>query len=343
MFCESRNMKQKLSFTLVLLFLVFQNVSASESPSFPEVDRIRLAEVFKINETLGNRLWKNHDKTPFAVLLITPETEFLVHHPKPSKDFTLIGYDKLLQSNIYFRKRQFNPGFLATFPFEGTPTIIIGQAENTEAKTSTRWVATAFHEHFHQLQYTEPDYYKSVDALNLSGGDQTGMWMLNFPFPYEAENVKNQVRVLCDLLVEALETKDKRALKTKLDSYLAEREKLLKMLKPEEYRYFSFQLWQEGIARYTEYRTAKLIAESYKPGKNFKGLKDYKPFNETADEILANTLRELKTLKLDQYKRVAFYPIGAGEGLLLDRAKPKWRENYFTEKFYLEKYFMKTN
>lgn len=331
-------MKSKILFAIGFLFLVFQNVSANE-PLFPETDRIRLAEVFKIKEKLGNRLWKNHDKTPFAVLLVTPETEFLVRHPKPSKDFTLIGYDKLLQSNVYHRKRQFNPGFLATFPFEGTPTIIIGQAENTEAKTSTPWVAIAFHEHFHQLQYTEPDYYKSVNALNLSGGDQTGMWMLNFPFPYEAENVKKQVRTLCDLLVEALETKDNSALKTKLDSYLKEREKLVGMLKPDEYRYFSFQLWQEGIARYTQYRMAKLIAENYKPGKAFTSLKDYKSFKAAADEILVSTMQELKTLKLDGYKRVTFYPFGAGEGLLLDRVKPNWRENYFTEKFYLEKYF----
>ena len=58
----------------------------------------------------------------------------------------------------------------------------------------------------------------------------------------------------------------------------------------------------------------------------------------TADE-LANLERELATLNLLTYKRVAFYPFGAGEGLLLDRAQPKWRAQYFVKKFDNEIYF----
>jgi hypothetical protein len=33
------------------------------------------------------------------------------------------------------------------------------------------------------------------------------------------------------------------------------------------------------------------------------------------------------------------YAPGAGEGLLLDRINPRWRERYFIEKFYLDNYF----
>jgi hypothetical protein len=51
-------------------------------------------------------------------------------------------------------------------------------------------------------------------------------------------------------------------------------------------------------------------------------------------------VHELSTLKLEDYKRVAFYPIGAGEGLLLDRSKPRWRNWYFAEKFDNWTYFM---
>jgi hypothetical protein len=50
-------------------------------------------------------------------------------------------------------------------------------------------------------------------------------------------------------------------------------------------------------------------------------------------------LQERSTLKLEDYKRVAFYPLGAGEGLLLDRANPNWPGRYFAEKFDNEKYF----
>jgi hypothetical protein len=68
-------------------------------------------------------------------------------------------------------------------------------------------------------------------------------------------------------------------------------------------------------------------------------LKDYKPFKEVADEIKVGILKELSTLQLDDYQRVAFYPLGAGEGLLLDRINPRWQGRYFTDKFYVDKYF----
>ena len=47
-------------------------------------------------------------------------------------------------------------------------------------------------------------------------------------------------------------------------------------------------------------------------------------------------------LELDRLERLVFYPFGAAEGLLLDRANPNWRSRYLTEKFYVEKYFEKT-
>mgnify|MGYP003694673371 CR=1 FL=1 len=34
-----------------------------------------------------------------------------------------------------------------------------------------------------------------------------------------------------------------------------------------------------------------------------------------------------------------FYALETSEGLLPDRVNPRWRQLYFTEKFYLDKYF----
>jgi hypothetical protein len=101
-------------------------------------------------------------------------------------------------------------------------------------------------------------------------------------------------------------------------------------------------MWQEGIARYTEYRIAKLAAGKYKSSKAFRALKDYKPFAEVAQQIKSGILDELITGKLEDNKRVMFYALGAGEGLLLDRTNPRWRQHYFVDKFYLDKYFDRT-
>jgi hypothetical protein len=196
------------------------------------------------------------------------------------------------------------------------------------------------HEHFHQLQNSQPSYYTDVNALNLSRGDETGMWMLNYAFPYSAPEVQEQFALLGRSLAEALRAKKRREFSAKVAAYLEARRKFKALLNADDYRYFSFQVWQEGVARYTEYRIAELAAKRYKPSKEFRSLKDYKPFTLAADEIIKNILEELTTLRLEDDKRVAFYPLGAGEALLLDRLNPRWKQRYFTDKFYLDKYYV---
>src|SRR4051812_47058762 len=271
-------MRTKLALAFALLLLA-QNVLAQPKPRINETDRIRLAEAIRIGDSIGERIWKDWNKAPFAILLITADHEFLIRHPNPPKDFTRAGRDALLRSEVYYRKRTLNPTFLATFPIGDLPTIVIGQAENTSKKTSTPWVVTVLHEHFHQLQYSQPNYYPDVTALNLARGDQTGMWMVNYAFPYGDSKVKEQFASLSRLLAAALEA-ESGDFSAKLTEYLAARRKFGETLSADDYNYFSFQVWQEGIARYTEYRVAELAASRYKPSKKFRSLKDYKPFRE---------------------------------------------------------------
>jgi hypothetical protein len=111
------------------------------------------------------------------------------------------------------------------------------------------------------------------------------------------------------------------------------------MLDPDDYRYFSFRVWQEGIARYTEYRIAALAAKHHKSSAAFRALDDFKRFSDVAEDLRTAIRIQLSTLGARQYDRVSFYPLGAGEGLLLDRLKPRWQARYFTEKFYVDRYF----
>jgi hypothetical protein len=303
-------------------------------------DRVRLAEVFRIGEKLGDSIWKGWNKAPFAVLLITPEHEFLIRHPQPSKDFAPLGYDALLKSDIYFRPRTLQPNLLATYPaVGGISTIVVGQPASTQAKTSTRWVITLLHEHFHQLQDSQPGFYTEVGALGLARGDQTGMWMLNFPFPYERAEVDQQFKVMSRALADALRSTDKKDFKGKLSVYLAARKHFQDILAPDDYKYFSFQLWKEGVARYTEYRIAERAAARYKPGKEFAALNDFSSFSDDASAMLDRILNDLQNLQLSKWQRTSFYPFGAAEAMLLDRVNPKWQQRYFAEKFSLDRYF----
>ncbi len=323
--------------TLFILLVGFCLSASDEKPPLPDQDRIRLAEVFRISEAYGNQLWENWDRAPFAVLLITQDYEFLVRHPKPSLDFVKIGHDAVLSSDVFYRKRTFNPDLQATFPaVEGVPTVVIGQAENTQAGKSTRWVLTVLHEHFHQLQMSGPQYYKEVDRLGLSRGDTTGMWMLNFPFPYESRERRQNFNDACRSLARTLEANDSDFQKRRTE-YLQLRRKFQDALSADDRKYFSFQVWQEGIARYSEYRIAALAAGKYQPSPAFLKLKDTTSFQSEADQILQKEiLGNLRTLDLKTEQRVAFYPFGAAEGLLLDRIRPDWRMRYFVERFSLD-------
>jgi len=336
-------MSYKLIHTAALLAAISFS-AAAQQPQLDNTDRIRLAEAFRLADTMGNRLWPGWAKAPFAVLLVTADNEFLIRHDKPSADFKLVNYDSILHSNVYVRKRTQPANLLATFPIVGgIPTIVIGQAENTAKKTSTPWVITLLHEHFHQLQYSQSDYYPSVNSLDLTRGDKTGMWMLNYPFPYDWPEMHDHFSLLASRLLKTLQTQNTKQFEQNLSLYLAERRELEHTLSPDDYRYMSFQMWQEGIARYTELRMAQLAANRYKPSKAFKKLKDYKPFSEVALEIKRSIESELATGKIEQSKRVMFYALGAGEGLLLDLVNSGWRTQYFTDKFYLDHYFPKYN
>jgi len=166
-------------FLFISILVVFVSISYS-APTIDETDRIRIAEAYRIAERLQDKLWDGWSTAPFGMLFITDEHEFLIRHPKPNNDFTSIGYDKLLKSDVFVRPRKFQKNFLATFPaFGSTPVIVIGKAENTTDKSSTRWVFVVLHEHFHQLQYSRPGYFAEVNALDLHGGDTTGKWQIN--------------------------------------------------------------------------------------------------------------------------------------------------------------------
>lgn len=345
---EFPHMTRVLLLSLALVLLPFatnadtpEQIPAVEPPSISATDRTRLAEAFRLGDAIGDRIWPGWSKAPFAVMLVTPDHEFLIRHPKPSSDFTKLGYDQRLKSDVHYRKRRFPTNFLATFPaVTGSPisTIVVGQAENTTAKTSTSWVITLLHEHFHQLQDSQPNFYKDVNALNLARGDETGMWMLNYAFPYDRKDVQDQFATMSQLLEAAIQA-SKKTRSRSVSNYLEAKRKFEDMLEPDDYKYLSFQFWKEGIARYTEYHAARVAAASYRPSKEFRALSDYRSLADVAKDLHQGILRDLRMQKLGVSKREVVYAFGAAEGLLLDQIRPRWRNRYFWEKFDLGKHF----
>jgi hypothetical protein len=325
---------------LVLLFLSQLSVFAQNSSALRNSDRIRMQEAFRINEKYGNKVWSGWSNVPFAILLVTDSTEFLIRHPSPSNDFQLLGYDSLLQSKVYFRKRIFDTHFLATFPaVNEISTVVVGQPENT-GQSSVAWIITLLHEHFHQLQNYQKDYYNGINSLDLSGGDKTGMWMLNYPFPYADEKVNTAYDSLKVSLANLFKPENKDDLQLLTKKYLLKKEEFKNLITEKDYRYISFQLWQEGIARYTELNITKtLLDDGYSFSDSVTKLNDFIDLKKFYNQLYTNVINQITANKLNEKKRICFYAIGAGEGLLLDIVNTDWKKLYFNDKFYLEKYY----
>ncbi|GAB2824942.1 hypothetical protein [Ferruginibacter profundus] len=326
--------------SLFATLLICLHLFAQQRPEPRTADKIRIREAMAISDRYGDQLFKGYSKVPFAIILVTDSTEFLMNHPNPSPDFILSGYDSVLQTNIYYRKTRFNTHFLATFPaVNGLSCIVVGTPENTH-KNSTEWIITLLHEHFHQYQNAYPDYYKSVNRLELSGGDQSGMWMLNYPFPYDSLTVKKQYELYTKALYKTITTPGKKAFKLNLAAYPAERKKFKAVLPPAAYRYFSFQIWQEGLARHMEHNILTLLT-NHTVSNEILALPDFISFAALASKMYRNETENLLNNTLQETKRVCFYSTGFAEGIVLSKLNKSWRKKYLLDKFYIEHYSKK--
>lgn len=335
-------MSYKILLAFAVLFLNFINIKAgtlSDSltlDEFKNADKIRIREAMLINEMFADSIWEGMSKTPFNLILVTDNYEYLLNSPEPYTGFTFIEYDSLLGSNIYVRPRVFNKNFLATFPVDkGISTIVVGTPENTSLN-GTEWTVTLLHEHFHQYQNSQPDYYQSVNDLNLSGGDQSGMWMLNYPFPYDNPEIDSLYFALAQQL-QALYPEEKRI--DEIKNYFAQRKNFTDKLNDKDYKYFSFQIWQEGLARYTEAKFYGMLNKNnYTPTREYANLNDSILLNTHIVNFMGRNIRRLSSQRLAQNQRNNFYTLGLFEGLLLDDINPNWRKKYFSDKFFIENY-----
>ena len=310
--------------------------SAVAQPAMRDADRVRIAEAFRLAAAVQDEVWPGWSAVPFPVLLVTPDEEFLAGHPHPSPDFALVcAFDSLLGGPVYARPRQFSPTLLATMPaVGGVSTVVVGQPEQT-GRASTAWVVTLLHEHAHQMQASQPGYYAAVDSLGLSNGDATGMWMLTYPFPYTSSAVQDRFDAYREALVQALGAVYRPDAEAAVAALLEARAQLHEALDPAADRYLAFQQWQEGVARYTEHRVAAAAAERYDPLPAFLALPDAVPYAVYAQSLRRALADELASVDLSTEGRVAFYPTGAAEALLLDALRPGWQRRYMADRFSL--------
>ncbi|MBS1493290.1 MAG: hypothetical protein JST55_07260 [Bacteroidetes bacterium] len=329
---------------LLVLFLC-PFVSFSQSVSQSELrreDKIRIGEAMKISEFVSDNIWKGWSKNDFVILFVTDSLEYLINHPNPSEDFTQSYFDTYLNTKVFIRKKVFQNNFLATFPaVKGVSTIVVGTPENTK-KSSINWVITLLHEHFHQYQYSYKKYQDALNKLDLKDGDESGMWILNYKFPYEDSVVNSSFNNLKSKLISAYQSINTKSFRKKTAGYLKEKQRFKKIVSEKDSKYFEFQLWQEGIARYTEYEVLNyLLKNDYQFSQDFKSLSDYETLYDNYQKRLKRLDEEIDKITLKENQRNCVYSFGAIEGLILNKYKPAWRKNYFKNIFSTTNIFIK--
>jgi hypothetical protein len=295
--------------------------AASSTPASPSVSDAattlgpKLARLRGFARTKGERLWTGYGTASFGFLLVGEQSETLLCHPSAPAGFVPAGRDPATGCVRLTRGRSgLSGGLLAAMPLFGPPSTIVMGSPAATGRPEGDWLRTILHEHFHQWQSALPAYYSRVAALDLAGGDQSGMWMLNFPFPYSDAGAAAGFAAVSNALADALQARNSPGFLPAFDAFLAARRAFAARVGERDWRYFEFQLWQEGVARWTEITLGRAYPDA--------GVRS------ASAAFEARTLSALRTPDLAARRREAVYPYGAGEAMLLEACGRAWRKAY---------------
>ncbi|MBL1431100.1 MAG: hypothetical protein COA60_006280 [Robiginitomaculum sp.] len=304
-------------------------------PAIAFADQVLMAEARKINRAYGGQLWPGFSTEDFPILIVGHEHDRFYCAKKAPIGFTLFSIDADTNCRIDIRAGgQFSTNIKATFPFAGSGPVAVVGAYGVIKSNSTAWVATLLHENFHQYQMNWNGYYSGLADLDLAGDDDSGMWALNYPFAYDDLQVIAMIQNNSIDLVTVLTEPDKTIRKKLALQYAVNRANRLSILTDADRRYLEFQLWQEGVARYTELA----LAEFASSGTHTSLGLDH-DFAALASNLRNRILQTLNEGKLSQHQRVYFYSLGAAEALVLDEIDHNWRDNYFESGFSMAGFF----
>jgi hypothetical protein len=181
-------------------------------------------------------------------------------------------------------------------------------------RSEADWTRTILHEHFHQWQDALPGYYAHIAALDLAGSDQTGMWMLNYPFPYADPKTVAAFNDAARALAVAVDARGQADFRSKLTAYLEARRRLAEALGERDWRYAELELWKEGIARWTEIELGKRFPDP--------------AVRASAIQLEAKSRAWLDRPDIAGAGREFVYPYGTAEAMLLEACGPAWRRAY---------------
>lgn len=280
-------------------------------PGIPE----RLAEAQAFAKASGDSLWPGYGEAPFGFLLVGGDTETLMCREQVPEGFSAAGTDSATGCSEFTRPRSGLPNtLLAALPIFGPPsTIVMGMPEST-GRDEANWTRTILHEHFHQWQDSFPNIFERMRDLGLAGDDKTGMWMLNYPFPYDRPTTLRAFEPAAKALSDAVAARGTPRFPAALSTYVAKRKALAAAVGERKWRYAELELWKEGVARWTEIQLGKSFPDP--------------AVRQSAAALQKKSVDWLTTHDIATSKREFVYPYRAAEAMLLEACGPWWRTEY---------------
>jgi hypothetical protein len=295
--------------------LAFAALAAAQpaDPAENVGSHVRAMESFAKAE--GDRLWPGYGEAPFEFLLISGDRETLLCRAHVPDGFAADGTDQATGCKRFTRARSGLPdNLLAALPLFGPPsTIVMGTPEST-GRAPADWTRTILHEHFHQWQDSLPDIFSRMLALDLTNGDKTGMWMLNYPFPYDDPKTLEAFAPAARALSEAVVARGTPGFGKALSRYVASRKALATVVGERNWRYAELELWKEGVARWTEIQLGKSYPDA--------------AVRDSAAALEKKSIDWLATHDIAKAGREFVYPYGTAEAMLLEACGPEWRSEY---------------
>lgn len=331
---------------LILLLLVITAFSCTRPMSSPnQVVFDRIAYVYDLKPTIAKEVWPGFDEKQFDVPLIyytdsssfiaNPTDRFLqIHNPAlvfQNSDLKVYKTTARLNSIPFHMAVNFTFGDSSAFD-NYEPFMHCSSLEETgkvveDVTTTETWVTMIVHEYFHGFQFQHKEYLEDF-ADSVATFQKGKLKELYDEHAWFRKKVDSENR----LLLQALETDDRDAIRELLAAFFKEREtrrdetkrKLNLDIKTVENTYETL----EGTARYVEQKLYEKFSQKRPDTRLQKSDAAYQAYTSFKD----HELEKEEWLYLTTKTSVYFYATGFNMTRILDKLEVEYKTRLFKER-----------
>lgn len=345
----------------------------SQAPErLSELDKARLAEVFHLRQTLGEKVLPGWSRADIPVVLYNEGYLFLMGIEAPQSGWTTVprgsrkGQDwELVAGDDFLGKPYYRQQLLA--PGEDTQAFTVRVGEDWAASMATfEWMRISMASQIREelpgpvqsvvpygvmvnLLIPSSDVYVTTilhESVHAYQGKRAGERLIaaeraarSFEalYPWEDEGFQQAWQEELDTLFQAARAGTREDTRRLSAAFLNQREARREAagLSTDLVNYERAREWEEGIAKYGELMSYRLAAGS-----------EYAPLPEISSDPAfhgyAGAQRKWDQ-EIDQMRRMAgaegdgrFYYSGFAQAVLLDRLAPGWKDQLFSDGVWLE-------